>query len=65
MFFGEKLKARTLIEFGIIVYVKIKQNIQGKWKEKDKTCMFVGYGDRHNDDAYRFYNPSTKKIILS
>ena len=40
---------------------KMRSKLDNRWK----TCMFVGYGDDHSQDVYRFLNIKTKMIIMS
>ena len=57
--------AYSLIEFGRIGYVTIRDKIRGKMKPRSHKCIMVGYADNHSSDTYMMYNPRTRQIILS
>ena len=45
--------------------VSTKKDIQGKLKNREMTCIFMGYSVDHSNDVYRMLKMETKKIILS
>lgn len=49
--------------FGCVAYAHVPDEFRKKLDSKGKKCTFVGYGDESK--AYKFYNPSTKKVIIS
>ena len=51
--------------FGRLGYITIRDKIRSKLKPKATICVFVGYAMQHSPNTYRFYNPSTRSIILS
>ena len=54
-----------LVEFGRIGYVTDRTPIKKKWRENSYKCIMVGYGEDHNPDTYRMFNPETREVILS
>ena len=51
--------------FGRVAYITNRSKIKAKLDPKSFKCIFVGYADDHSGDTYKFYNPATKKTILS
>ena len=49
--------------FGCVAYAHILDQPWKKLDSKGEKCIFVGYSDESK--AYRLYNPSTKKFIIS
>ena len=39
--------------------------MRGKLENHGRTCVFVGYADKHAGDVYRMLNLKTNKIIMS
>ncbi|MCP3667476.1 MAG: DDE-type integrase/transposase/recombinase, partial [Gammaproteobacteria bacterium] len=58
------LLIQNLRKFGVTAFVT-NRKIKGKLDRRAKKCLFVGYTENHADDCFRFYNPVTRKIILS
>jgi hypothetical protein len=66
LLFGAKPKlAEKLKSFGEIGVVTTKDDIQGKLRNCDTLCMFVGYSVDHANDVYRMLNLDTKGIVNS
>ena len=44
-------------------------SLKGKYYEKIKDNAYkdivVGYTDNHTRDTYKFYNPATKRVIMT
>jgi hypothetical protein len=51
--------------FGRIGFVTDKTKIKAKLDDRSFKCFFVGYADNHARDAYRMYNPVTKRVIVT
>ena len=49
--------------FSGIAYSHIPDERKKKLDNKSEKCIFVGYGERSN--AYKLYNPITKKLVIS
>ena len=49
--------------FGCVAYAHIPDQLRKKLDSKGEKCIFVGYSDESK--AYRLYNPSTKKFVIS
>ena len=45
--------------------VTIKDDIQGKLKNRGKACVFIGYSVDHVNNVYQMLNLNTKRIIHS
>ena len=68
LFYGEDAKyTRSLRTFGEMAVIAIHEGkkMRSKSDDRGKTCMFVGYGDDHTKDVYRFLNIHTRRITLS
>jgi hypothetical protein len=64
--YGWKPKvAPSLRVFGDMGVVTIKNNIQGKFKNRGTICMFMGYSVDHSNDVYRMLNLEPRNIIHS
>ena len=51
--------------FGRIAYVTNRNKIKAKLDVRATKCVFVGYAVDHSGDTYKFYNPLTKRTVLS
>ena len=49
--------------FECLVYAHVSDELRKKLDNKGEKCIFVGYRDESK--AYKLYNPSTKKVIIS
>ena len=49
--------------FGCIAYADIPNKKRSKFDDKGEKCIFLGVSDQSK--AYKLYNPTTKKIIIS
>ena len=49
--------------FGCVAYAHVPDQLRRKLDSKGEKCVFVGYCDESK--AYKLYNPSTKKLIVS
>ena len=49
--------------FGCVAYADVLDQLRKKLDSKGEKCIFVGYSDESK--AYKIYNPSTKKVIIS
>jgi hypothetical protein len=59
--FGSKPKLPTSLRiFREMSTVTAKEDIQGKLKNRDLTCMFVGYSVDHANDVDRMMNLNSK-----
>ena len=51
--------------FGRIAYVTDRTKIKAKDDPRSKKLTFVGYANDHSGDTYKFFNPETRRVILS
>ena len=49
--------------FGCVAYAHIPDQLRKKLESKRKKCIFIGYSEESK--AYRLYNPSTNKFVIS
>lgn len=49
--------------FGCIAYAHIPDKKRSKLHDKGEKCIFLGVSDQSK--AYKLYNPTTKRIIIS
>ena len=49
--------------FGCVAYPHVPNKIRGKLDDQSEKCIFTGYSEQSK--AYKFYNPITKKTIIS
>ena len=49
--------------FGCVAYAHIPDQLRKKLDNKGEKCIFIGYSEESK--AYKLYNPSTKKFIMS
>eukprot|EP00253_Pinus_taeda_P008560 PITA_08560 len=49
--------------FGCVGYAHVPDELRKKFDSNGEECIFVGYSDESK--AYKLYNPSTKKVIIS
>ena len=45
--------------------IKNSSPIQGKLKDKGIKIIFLGYARDHSKDVFRFFNPTTRRVVLS
>eukprot|EP00253_Pinus_taeda_P012844 PITA_12844 len=60
---GQKQTVTHMRVFGCVAYAHVLDKIRKKLDSKGEKCVFVGYCDQSK--AYKLYNPSTKKLIVS
>ena len=60
-----KWKGKYLIQFGRVGLVTIKSEKVGKLENKSEPMIMVGYAKEYPLGTYQFYNPKTKRIIVS
>ena len=49
--------------WGCVAYVHIQKDKQSSLGPHMEKCIFIGYADGYK--GWKFYNPQTKKIIIS
>ena len=62
-FFGIKPDVSNLRIFGSLAYVHVQKDKRGQFGSHMEKCIFLGYPDGYK--GWRFYNPSTKRIVIS
>ena len=60
---GTKQFVTHMKVFGCVAYAHVPDQLRKKLDHKGEKCIFVGYNDESK--AYKLYNPSTKKVIIS
>ena len=60
---GRKQNVTHMRVFGCMTYAHVPDELRKKLDNKGEKCIFVGYNDESK--AYKLYNPSTKKVIIS
>eukprot|EP00253_Pinus_taeda_P017055 PITA_17055 len=60
---GQKQTVTHMRVFGCVAYAHVPDQLRRKLDSKAEKCVFVG--DCHESKAYKLYNPSTKKLIVS
>ncbi|GKU96667.1 hypothetical protein SLEP1_g9878 [Rubroshorea leprosula] len=60
---GWKPKVTHFKIFGCLAYVHVPSQKRTKFEENSVKCIFLGYSDETK--GYRFYNPITKKLLIS
>eukprot|EP00253_Pinus_taeda_P011071 PITA_11071 len=60
---GQKQTITHMRVFGCVAYAHVPNQLRRKLDSKGDKCVFVGYCDESK--AYKLYNPSTKKLIVS
>ncbi|GLU00818.1 hypothetical protein SLE2022_181580 [Rubroshorea leprosula] len=60
---GWKPKVTHFKVFGCLAYVHVPSQKRTKFEENSVKCIFLGYSDETK--GYRFYNPITKKLLIS
>eukprot|EP00253_Pinus_taeda_P018564 PITA_18564 len=60
---GRKHSVTHMRVFGCVAYAHVPDELRKKLDNKAEKCIFVGYIDEPN--AYKLYNPLTKKVIIS
>eukprot|EP00253_Pinus_taeda_P004625 PITA_04625 len=60
---GQKQTLTHMRVFSCVAYAHVPDQLRRKLDSKGEKCVFVGYCDESK--AYKLYNPSTKKLIVS
>eukprot|EP00253_Pinus_taeda_P002334 PITA_02334 len=60
---GQKQTVTHMRVFSCVAYAHVPNQLRRKLDSKGDKCVFVGYCDESK--AYKLYNPSTKKLIVS
>lgn len=60
---GQKQTVTHMRVFGCVAYAHVSDQLRKKLDSKGEKCVFIGYCDESK--AYKLYNPSTKKLIVS
>lgn len=60
---GQKKTVTHMRVFGCVAYAHVPDQLRRKLESKGEKCVFVGYCDESK--AYKLYNPSTEKLIVS
>ena len=60
---GRKNGVTHMRVFGCVAYAHVPYHLRKKLDNKGDKCIFVGYSGEPK--AYKLYNPSTKKVIIS
>ena len=60
-----KWTGKHLIEFGRVGLVTIKSAKTGKLQDKSEPIVMVGKAKEYPAGTYRFYNPKTKRVVVS
>lgn len=60
---GHKPSIEHFKKFGCIAYANVSDQKRRKLDDKGEKCTFLGVSNQSK--AYKLYNPSTKKIIIS
>eukprot|EP00253_Pinus_taeda_P005509 PITA_05509 len=60
---GQKQTVTRMRVFGYVAYAHVPDQLRKKLDSKGEKCVFIGYSDESK--AYKLYNPSTKKLIIS
>ena len=64
--YGEKPEIiGSFSEFGRIGYVTKQDKFNKQMTEKTFKAIMVGYADNHTGETYNFYNPETKRVIMT
>jgi hypothetical protein len=61
--YGRKPHVHYFRTFGCVSHVKDTRS--GLKKLEDRSCPMIFVGYEHGSKAYRFYNPSTKRVVIS
>ena len=60
---GQKKTVTHMRVFDCVAYAHVPDQLRKKLDSKGEKCVFIGYYDESK--AYKLYNPSTKKLIVS
>ena len=60
---GRKHSVTHMRVFGCVAYAHVPDELRRKLYNKGEKCIFVGYSEESK--AYKLYNPTTKKVIIS
>lgn len=60
---GQRLAVDHFRIFGRVAYAHVPDQKRKKLDDKGEKCNFLGNSDQSK--AYKLYNPSTKKILIS
>lgn len=61
--FGKKPSVSHLKTFGCLAYIHVLDSLRTKLDDKSEKCVFIGYSERSK--AYKLYNPTMKKVVIS
>jgi len=65
-FYGESPKfVKDMRIFGEVRIIKSVEKIRSKLKNPGFPAIFIGYADNHSCGTFRFFNPSSSKVIMS
>ena len=59
---GKKHNISHFRVFGCVAYSLVPSELRKKLDDKSEKCIFIGYSEESN--AYRLYNPISKKLII-
>ena len=62
---ASKWTGKFLVEFGRVGMVTVKSTKPGKLQDKSEPMIMVGYAKEYPAGTYKFWNPKTKRIIVS
>ena len=60
---GYKPSVVHLWIFGCVAYAQVPEVKRKKLSDHGEKCIFIGYNEESK--AYKFYNPLTKKLVIS
>jgi len=60
---GTKLNVSHFIIFGCIDFSHIPEELSKNLDNRSEKCIFIGYSEQSK--AWKFYNPITKKFLVS
>lgn len=60
-----KMKHSHFVEWGRVGIVTDKTKLKGKFKDKGKPMVMVGYCLDHPAGTYRMYNPKTRAVVVT
>ena len=66
-FFGKGVKSNVDVTkiFGEMIIVADRDKIKGKFANRGKPCLWIGFAPDHPRGTYQAYDLKTKKVILS
>lgn len=60
---GTQISVSHLRIFGCVAFTHIPDKLKKKLDKKSERCIFTGYSEQQ--EAYKLYNPVTKKVVVS